>query len=159
MAPRVMVRLFAQSGAVGIAELTDQGEPVFSELRRVRTRRNKDKNGLYRWYNDYRLPDEYGGGTITIRLHGDEEDSRRKFNRAENIRPIPPSDPDFKPIYARRNDSESINRGVDDSMSLSRAHSVGHLSQLVNLLGYALMVNGLTLLEYSRRPRALPTAA
>lgn len=119
------------------------------ELSRKRTHRNRDKSGLYRWYNDYLLPEEYGGGTITIRLH--ESDTARKFNRTENIRAIAPSDLDFKKIYARRNDSESINRGLDDTLWLTRAHSVGHLRQLVNLLGYALMVNGLTLLEHRRR--------
>lgn len=145
------LRLFARGGAVGVAEFTDTGEMVFRELERKRTHRNRDKNGLYRWYNDYVLPSEYGGGTITIRLHGDDTDVARKFNRTENIRPIAPSDPDFKKIYARRNDSESINRGLDDTLWLTRAHSVGHLRQTVNLLGYALMVNGLTLLEHHRR--------
>lgn len=153
------LRLFAQGGAVGIVEFTDTGEMVFKELVRKRTHRNQDKTGMYRWYNDYRLPEEYGGGTITIRLHGDETDVARKFNRTENIRPIPPSDPDFKKVYARRNDSESINRGLDDTMWLSRAHSVGHLRQTVNLLGHALMVNGLTLLEHRRRQEPLEHAA
>lgn len=153
------VRLFARGGAVGVAEFTDTGKMVFKELPRKRTHRNQDKTGLYRWYNDYRLPKEYGGGTITIRSHGDETDVARKFNRTENVRPIPPSDPDFKKIYARRNDSESINRGIDDTMWLSRAHSVGHLRQTVNLLGYALMVNGLTLLERRRKLQVLQKAA
>ena len=145
------LRLFAQGGAIGVTEFTDTGDMVFNELVRKRTHRNRDKNGLYRWYNDYVLPDEYGGGTITVRLHGDESDVTRKFNRAENIRPIAPTDPDFKKIYARRNDSESINRGLDDTLWLTRAHSVGHLRQTVNLLGYALMVNSLALHEHRRR--------
>jgi hypothetical protein len=42
-------------------------------------------------------------------------------------------------------DAESINRGIDDSLYLRRAHSVGHLSQRINMIGYALMVNSLTL--------------
>lgn len=153
------LRLFARGGAVGVAEFTDTGEMVFKELTRKRTHRNRDKTGLYRWYNDYRLPEVYGGGTITIRLHGDASDVARKFNRTENIRPIAPSDPAFKKIYARRNDSESINRGLDDTMWLSRAHSIGHVRQTVNLLGHALMVNGLTLLEHRRRQEPLEQAA
>lgn len=67
-----------------------------TQLARKRTHRNQDKNGLFRWYNDYALPDEYGGGTITVRLHGDESDAARKFNRTENIRPIAPTDPDSR---------------------------------------------------------------
>ena len=92
-----------------------------------------------------------------MRLHGNEGDTARKFNRTENVRVIPPSDPDFKALYARRNDAESINRAIDDSMWLSRAHSVGHARQHLNLIGYALMVNSLALLEH--RQRAAPIAA
>jgi hypothetical protein len=65
------------------------GEPVFVPLERVRTHRNADKRGTYRWYNDYRLPEHLGGGTVTVRLHTNDEDRQRKFNRAENVRQIP----------------------------------------------------------------------
>ena len=153
---RVM-SLFARGGAIGIVELSDTGEPSFSELARVRTHRSQDKSGLFRWYNDYLLPKSLGGGVVTVRLHGNDEDVARKFNRTENVRVIPPSDPDFKSLYARRNDAESINRAIDDSMWLSRAHSVGHARQHLNLIGYALMVNSLALLEH--RQRAAPLAA
>jgi Uri superfamily endonuclease len=149
------VSLFARGGAIGIVELSDNGDPVFTELRRVRTHRNRDKSGRFRWYNDYLLPAELGGGTVTIRLHGNSEDAARKLNRTENVRPIPPSDPDFKALYARRNDAESINRGINDSMWLARAHSVGHLRQQVNLIGYALMVNSLALYEHERTQTSL----
>lgn len=57
------------------------------ELERVRTHRNCDKNGLLRWYNDYRLPENYGGGRITVRLHSNADDAARRFNRTENVRP------------------------------------------------------------------------
>ncbi len=40
-----------------------------------------------------------------------------------------------------------------------RAHSLGHARQLVNLLGYALMVNSLALLEHYERRRAILSAA
>ena len=152
-----MVSLFARGGAIGLAELSDIGEPCFTELRRVRTHRSQDKSGLFRWYNDYLLPEGSGGGVVIVRLHGNEEDASRKFNRTENVRVIPPSDPDFKALYARRNDAESINRAIDDSMWLSRAHSEGHARQHLNLIGYALMVNSLALLEH--RQRAAPLAA
>ncbi|MGI8775028.1 MAG: hypothetical protein ACR2KQ_08460 [Actinomycetota bacterium] len=152
-----VVSLCARGGAIGIAELSESGEPVFTELRRVRTHRNRDKSGLYRWYNDYELPEELGGGIVTVRLHGNEEDAARRFNRTENVRPIPASDPDFARLYARRNDAESINRALDDSMWLARAHSVGHARQLLNLIGYALVVNGVALAEH--RARREPLAA
>ena len=43
-------------------------------------------SGLYRWYNDHRLPEHIGGGKVTVRLHQNEADRTRKFNRIENVR-------------------------------------------------------------------------
>jgi hypothetical protein len=139
------VHLFAQGGAIGVGELTDTGELRFGELTRVRTHRNADKGGRFRWYNDYRLPASLGGGTITVRLHGNDEDRRRRFNRTENVRPISTTDPDLIRLYRRRNDAESINRALDDTLWLRRAHSIGHRRQQLNLLTYALVVNSIAL--------------
>src|ERR1700694_5455867 len=110
--------------------------------------RPPDQTGRYRWYNDFALPAEHGGGTITVRLHGNDEDVKRRFNRTENVRPIPPTDPDFTRLFRIRNDAESINRGLDDTLYLRRAHSVGHRRQLVNLLGWAIMVNSVAIREH-----------
>ena len=57
-----VVHLYARGGAIGIGELTDTGDLTFLPLTRVRTHRTRDKNGKYRWYNDYRLPATHGGG-------------------------------------------------------------------------------------------------
>ena len=138
-----MIHLFARAGAIGIAEPADTGELVFTELERVRTQRNTDRSGRYRWYNTYRLPHHLGAGTISVRLHRTDEDDTRRFNRTENVRPIPPSDPDFAALYARRNDAESINRALDDTLWLRRAHSIGHQRQHLNLITHALGVNSL----------------
>ncbi len=138
-----LVALFARGGTLGIAELNDRGEPQFEPLQRIRTHRNQDRNGKYRWYNDYRLPEHLSGATITVRLHGNDEDTKRKLNRTENLRPISQDDDDFARLYPRRNDAESINRNLDDTLWLRRAHSVGQARQHVNLLGFALMVNSL----------------
>jgi hypothetical protein len=145
------VELYARGGGVGIGTLTERGDLHYTELARVRTHRNADKSGRYRWYNDYRLPDGLSGAVVTVRVHGTPEDAARKLNRTENVRVIPPTDPDFARLYARRNDAESINRNLDDTLWLRRAHSVGHDRQLLNLLGYALMVNGLALHRHRRR--------
>ncbi len=155
---RLTVRLFAQAGAVGIVRHTESGEPWFVELERLRTHRNRDLRGTYRWYNEYRLPAGEGGGTVSVRLHGTPEDSERRLNRPENVRVIPPSDPDFSSLYARRNDAESINRALDDSLYLGRAHSKGQLRQQAEMLGYALLVNSLALDRHRRRRREAPTA-
>ena len=52
------------------------------------------------------------------------------------MRPIPQSDPEFARLYARRNDVESINRALNDTLYLGRAHSLGRRRQLVEVLGY-----------------------
>ena len=154
------ISLFAHGGALGIGSLTDTGTMAFTELPRVRTHRHQGKVG-FRWYNDYRLPDHLGGGTLSMRLHGNTEDDRRRFNRTENLRPIPPTDPDFKALYRRRNDAESINRALDDTLWLRRAHSIGHQRQHLNLLTHALMVNSLALHRHDERSSdpPLPNAA
>jgi hypothetical protein len=97
-------------------------------------------------------------GQITVRLHQDDEDRKRHFNRTENVRPIPPSDPDFARLYGRRNDSESMNRAMEDTLFLGRAHSLGWRRQQVEVLGWALMVNALTIARH-RAAEALEVAA
>ena len=68
---------------------------------------------------------------------------------------IPELEPDRRPAFAglfrRRNDAESINRALEDTLWLGRAHSLGHRRQLLNLLGYALMVNSLAVARAQRR--------
>jgi hypothetical protein len=87
---------------------------------------------------------------IVVRLHGNDEDRVRRFNRTEYVRAIPPSDPAFRTLYARRNDAESINRAFDDTLWLRRAHTVGADRQRLNLLTYALAVNALALHRHRR---------
>ena len=138
------INLSARAGGGGMGTVSADGELLCTPLERVRTHRNADKSG-FRWYNDYRLPPHLGGGTVTVRLHGDAKDEARRFNRPENVRPIPPDDPGFGRFFRRRNDAESINRELEDTLWLGRAHSLGHRRQLLNLLGYALMVNSVAL--------------
>ena len=92
-----------------------------------------------------------------IRTHRNA-DKKRKFNRAENVRQIPPGDPDFEVLYRRRNDEESINRHFDDTLWLRRAHSVGNRRQLLNMITYALGVNALSM-HVRRQGLAPPIAA
>jgi len=48
----------------------------------------------------------------------------------------------------RRNDSESLNRSLEDTLFLGRAHSLGWRRQQVEILGWAVMVNALTMARY-----------
>lgn len=152
------LRLFSEAGAIGIMRPTEAGELQFNPLVRKRTHRMKADSGLYRWYNDFRLPEHLGGGQITVRLHQNDDDRKRKFNRTENVRPIPAADPDSPRLYGRRNDSESLNRALEDTLFLGRAHSLGWRRQQVEMLGYALMVNSLALFLHRARESLSPAA-
>jgi hypothetical protein len=151
------IRLFARAGAIGIVEFSESGTAQFIALKRKRIHRNRLKDGRFAWYQDYVLPAAYGGGTITVRLHANDEDAARGLNRPENVRAIPPADRDFFKLYQRRNDSESLNRLLEDSLYIGRAHSLGHARQQVEIFAWALLVNALTLAR--RAQHSLPLTA
>jgi hypothetical protein len=142
--------LYAEAGALCRGELTADGEITTIALERTKLEPRRNADGTWRWYGVYAVPDHAGGGTIRVRLDTTDEDRKRKFNRAEHLRPIPPSDPEYAALYARRSDAESINRALDDTSWLGRAHSVGRGRQLLNLIGYAIAVNSLALHRYRR---------
>jgi hypothetical protein len=122
------LRLYAREGAAGLLEYTDRGNHSSSSYDGVKTHRSQDKRGRYREYNEYALPEGHEGKTVIVRLDTTDDDRARGFNRSENVRPISPTDPDFARLFARRNDIESINRGVDDSLYLGACARVGHTS-------------------------------
>ena len=86
-----------------------------------------------------------------------EDDTARKFNRTEHLRAIPTDDEDWARLYPRRSDAESINRALDDTLWLRRAHSKGRRRQLFELMGFALMTNALAF--YRHGPGALARAS
>lgn len=144
--------IYARDGAAGLGRLNDEGGLTFIPIERVRTQRFKRVGG-FRWHAQYRLPVQFAHKEITLRLDSSDEDAKRKLNRAENLRAIPRSDPDFARLYARRGDAESINRALEDTLYLNRAHSEGQLRQTADLLGFALMVNSLTLARHRAHER------
>ncbi len=154
----VPVPIYYKDGRAAVAGRVDEtGNATLIFLESERTQRFANKTG-YRWYSQYRLPAQYGGDQITLRHLGNEEDAKRKLNRTENFRVIPRGDPDFDRLYARRGDAESINRALEDTPSWNRAHSVGHIRQEADMLGFALMVNSLTLARHRARERVAAAA-
>lgn len=154
------LKLFTRDGALGAVELDVAGEPHFVELERRRLIRRRNGNG-WRWYGEYDVEDPNGGAPARIRVRLDltDEDQARKFNRPENLRAIPPTDPDFARLYPRRSDAEAANRVLDDTHYLRRAHSVGHERQLVNLIGFGLAMNSVALARARQRAGPLALAA
>ena len=43
-----------------LGEVTESGKPACAPLERMRTHRNADKCGTFRWYDDYRLTEHLG---------------------------------------------------------------------------------------------------
>jgi hypothetical protein len=144
------VILYARAGALCVGELDLDGNVVLTPLERLKVERRPNADGTWRWYGIYRAPDTPDAGTIRVRLDTTDEDRTCGFNRCEHLRPIPPSDPEYAALYHRRSDAESINRALDDSSWLGRAHSVGRERQLLNLIGYAIAVNSLALHRHRR---------
>lgn len=140
------VALYARAGQLGYVELNEAGEGVFQALRLAKITKSRRKaSRTWRWYGLYELPTELGGGTVRLRLDVSDEDQAVGLNRTEHLRAIGPGTSDYERVYPRRADIESINRFLDDTMWLGRAHSVGGRRQRVEILGFALMVNSIAL--------------
>lgn len=135
------------NGAPCARTLDVDGEPIVTPLRRVRTER-RGHPGVWRFYNVYELPADMGGGTIRLRLDQTDRDVETGFNREEHLRVIPPDDPDHPTIYGRRNDTESGNRLLDDSMLRERAHTVGWRRQTLNVTCWAAVRNAVAVWQH-----------
>lgn len=147
-----LCRVHAIDGELCLVELDLHGRPTPFALKRGRVKADRAADGTYRWYGEYELPEAFGGGgTLITCLDQTSEDQERELNRTEVLNPIPASDPDYKRLAWLRNDAESNNSALESMLSNKKAHSVGHASQRANLLGYALLINSLTLYLAKRR--------
>lgn len=122
---------------------------LLTPLSRVKTTRPQLKSG--RCYNEYRVPREHGGGTVRLRLPADAEDHANGFNREEHLLAFAAGDPDYDRIYGRRNDAESGNNTLDNSMLRERAHSVGRAGIRLNLITWAAYKNAQARALYAGR--------
>jgi hypothetical protein len=78
---------------------------------------------------------------------------RHKINRPENLRAIPEGSADYARLHVLRPDSESINRGVEDTLYINRASARGWRRQMVDLLAHARVVNAISLARHQARER------
>ncbi len=141
--------IYHRGGDVCIGDVLGNGEIRVVALTRRRTKW-EGRKGAWRLYNIYDVPDELNGGSVRIRVNNTAEDRTRGFNRSEYVRAIPENDPDFERLGPQREDIESINRALDDTLWLRRAQSVGHRRQRLDLLGFAGMMNALTRFLYGQ---------
>ncbi len=131
-------QLYGVQGAAHILEVDSAGAEVLLPAKLLKTERRKNSDGTWRMYNLWQAP---GGGTFREPVIDTDEDKLSKLNQAERLRSIPPTDPDYKEIYGRRNDAEAQNRALDDSLWLGRAQSMDAQRHLLDWLGYGLVVN------------------
>jgi hypothetical protein len=61
----------------------------------------------------------------------------------ENIRLLPPEDPDFNHLYGLRPDAESLNATFKATLPTDRAPSIGWKRQLYDTIGFAILHNSL----------------
>lgn len=151
---------FDADHAIGIGEVDciptgDRLDATFEPFKRLKLVRRPNRDGSWRIYQDYELPDS-GGSIVTVPMTPTSEDEKTKFHRCENVRCIPKGDPDYGTLLGRRQDIESINRSLEDTLFLGRAHSLGHRRQRVDLLGFAILTNSIAV---SRHRQRLPSAA
>ncbi len=136
------------NGAPCHRTFTVDGDPIVTPLPRLKTERRGRADGGFVLYNVYEVPAQLGGGTVRLRLDQTDEDVANGFNREEHLRAIPPDDPDHASIYGRRNDTESGNRLLDDSMLRERAHTVGWRRQLLNVMCWAAVRNAVAVWQH-----------
>lgn len=140
---KVNLDVHLRNGSPCLKTLKVDGAPMLTRLERKRMIRRPDVAG-YRFYQDYKVPSHVpalGGAEFPLRLNESPSDTAIKLNREEYLRAIPPEDDDFPRLYGRRNDAESGNRTLDDSMWRGRSHSVGRAGTHLNMMTFALFKN------------------
>jgi len=143
------VQIHLRHGAPCVRQIAVDGTITLHPLERSKILRRQDRDS-WRFYAEYRVPTTLGAGTIRLRLDRTTDDEDTGFNREEHLRAIPPADPDHDRLYGRRNDTESGNRLLDDSMLRERAHTVGRRRQLLNLTTWAALRNATAATQHTR---------
>jgi hypothetical protein len=136
-------------------ELADDGSPIYTPLERTRTTKPRGPRGAC--WCEYGVPEGLGGGSIWLRVTQDDQDIAEGFNREEWLHAIAPGDPDYERLYPRRNDAESGNNTLDNSLWRERAHSIGRPGIRLNCITWAFYRNAQTRALYGQR--AGPTVA
>jgi hypothetical protein len=135
------VEIWIVGGLLCRIEYADDGTRVPIPLRRVGNPKRQNADGSFRTYVEYEVPDATGERFERIMERTNRKADDEDFNRAENIRQIPPGDPDYDRLMGRRSDAEASNRVVDDHLYLRRARSLGAKRQLFDLIAHAFAQN------------------
>ena len=135
------VDIWTSGGRLCRLEYADDGTRVLVPLKRVANPVRPNDDGSFRNYVEYEVPDPRGGKPRRIMERTYQKPEDGDFNRPENIRQIPPGDPDYTRLMGRRSDAEASNRQIDDHLYLRRARSLGAKRQLFDLIAHAFVEN------------------
>lgn len=156
------VEIWTRGGAPHRVVHTDTGQRALEPLHRRATIIRRNKDGTYRSYGEFDVPSPFPGGkakTIFEATTDTDKDRKRGFNRAENVRQIPPGDPVYEELYGHRSNAESFNRRIDDHLPLRRARSVGAPRLVFDLIAHAIVGNAIARHLYGHRATKAPPLA
>lgn len=131
------------------------GKKVLIDLEVLTYERRPNKNST-RWYLTVKVPCQYGDQMVRIPLHHGRGPGSPLIPRGELLRFYSPNTPQFKALYGRRNDTESLHR--EEKRGLARMPAYGYRAQLLYVLGIVIGHNALThaqALKREGKPNAL----
>lgn len=141
----VPVELWTEGGQLCEADHNERGDVVLSPVELQQVIRRAGKWG-FRFYGRYQTAT---GAEFSVPFHETAADRQRKFNRCEHLRPFPPGSQQYKTLYGRRSDTESINRQIEDALWQKRANVYGRKRVLVDLIGWAMGQNAIARYLYN----------
>jgi hypothetical protein len=154
------VEIWTSGGRLCQVVYADDGTRVLDPLRRIASPVRANLDGTFRTYVEYEVADPRGIAPVTVmEATYDRQEDKDGLNRAENVRQIPPGDPDYQRLMGRRSDAESANRQIDDNLYLRRAASIGANGQLFDLICHAFVINSVARARHRKGARSPNRAA
>ena len=143
--------LWASEGVLHERTVLDTGEKSLEPLTRRRLYARRSGTGRTRWYQEFATL----CGTLQLdRVDNTTADTARGFNRAENLRQHPPGTDTYTDCYGWREDAESVNSVLDETLYRSRMPAYLLDRQHLFMLGHVLARNSIAraLLRRSAAP-------
>ncbi|MFD4243726.1 hypothetical protein ACFWP3_19325 [Streptomyces sp. NPDC058525] len=141
--------LYVAEGRVCKRHITDDGKTHYTPLSVEELECREGKST--RFYHRITIPCPENSHTLRIRVDETDEDrqidpktKRRRFNRTEHLRQVPPGTPAARRLKGFRQDSESIHSRFDQAYPHERVPAYGARGALLIYIGYAWMSNSIT---------------
>ncbi|MFB8394036.1 hypothetical protein [Streptomyces yangpuensis] len=142
--------IYATAGRACERQITVNGKTMYSPLP-VRELEVRSGN-TWRFYHRVEIPCRHGAHTERIPVYETQKDQRidprtkrKKFNRTEHLRQVPPNTDYGDRLLGFRQDSESGNCTLDYSHRDNRVPAYGAQAALLVYLGFAWMINSISL--------------